>query len=570
MTLGSSLEGLIVLSNGAVAGFITAVLFCVLAIKVAPKSAQVAKRLTLVGLCCVPVVFGFATLGTFHSAPALISLKATEGAIKSASRPQVELKPDAINSGSISIPSPVKAKQTTLSLTLPYDKILVGLWLLASAWILVRRHVGKRRLRRCLTPLDSSSQSFHLINGLLSTHERLSIGLLTSEAATPFVFHSRGAKIVLPYAIVNLPGKESKAAILHELAHIRKFHLIEAELAVTINAFFGWIPLVPALGRQLRMLQEIEADDMVAAELGEGKSLARAIVHFSSLPSPVKLAWAHLLVTAGPSLERRVLRLINQDRSNMTIPRIAQVSLLVAASAAAFGSTLLVKFNLEQKALPKHTLKLMNWAVGNEWRYETTYMDGSVVPQTVYANGESQAGKGTTFEYLLYGKTLKGQDTISYSYMTGTPAGLHLTEKKSYAGDARGAGAIEAGPIIPSAPEVKNWKWSEAYSGVQTSTAPGNKSPIPATEFQGKLISTNAEVDTPLGKKKAWVYEVREQVSWDIRIKTTWYVEGLGKVREDLTFPTGQLIGRTILKEFKRNQPAREMPQYIDTRRPGA
>ncbi len=72
--------------------------------------------------------------------------------------------------------------------------------------------------------------------------------------------------------------------------------------------------------------------------------------------------------------------------------------------------------------------------------------------------------------------------------------------------------------------------------------------------FVGKVLSPKT-VNTLLGKKVSTVVQVFEKVQWLETTKRSYYVPGLGKVREELLDAKGNLMQKLELKKFTKDAP---------------
>lgn len=155
--------------------------------------------------------------------------------------------------------------------------------------------------------------------------------VVRDDATVPFVVGAGHPVLVLPETPV------ATAALLHELAHVKRGDLWLRGLAACATAIWWWHPLVHVLAARLHAAQEEACDDLAIAASGVtpdhyGALLVAAARDARAMPAaPVAAAAARF---DGRSLERRVRRLLDPARPSH---RLGPAHLLLIVAAVAFA-----------------------------------------------------------------------------------------------------------------------------------------------------------------------------------------------------------------------------------------
>ncbi len=150
--------------------------------------------------------------------------------------------------------------------------------------------------------------------------------------------------IVVPAeAVSNWPAQDLRAALVHELAHIKRGDLWVLALQQVVLCLFFFHPLVWLVSRFVLSERELCCDDAVMRQLrgGREKDYLHALLH--SAGAPGRRVAASLGVTDGAnSLESRIRRITNSTYQSGTVRKFAGVSavaMVVLASAAFVGGS---------------------------------------------------------------------------------------------------------------------------------------------------------------------------------------------------------------------------------------
>lgn len=194
---------------------------------------------------------------------------------------------------------------------------------------------------------------------------------------------------------------------------------------------------------------------------------------------------------------------------------------------------------------------LINWKVGNKWTYTVSMPDTPDVSSTIEAIRTFRNDEGTVLEYLNTTTTAGGNQVKNYQYQMLGREGIFLVYNASTEVDRPGYGDREKGPIIPATLEPDHkWKWDEPFHGqTMAGNAPGQAPPAPSV-CSGHVVSRSATVSTPMGEKTATVISVEERRDAWAQTTTTWYVEGIGMVRQETKDSAGKPVRSLTLTAF--------------------
>lgn len=204
---------------------------------------------------------------------------------------------------------------------------------------------------------------------------------------------------------------------------------------------------------------------------------------------------------------------------------------------------------------------LANFEPGNQWRYEYSWPNGKTHEFVLHAAKAINTPTGTVYELKNFSNTLKGQLIVSYEYLEARSVGVFEAANLTMNNTKPGFKPSNKGAILPNK-LTPGTTWSYTADGDGANT--GNATSRSASFFVGKVLPSKV-INTPLGKKEAQVIQVSEKVQWHETTKRTYYVQGLGKVREELFDAKGNLIQKLELKKFLKGAPEITVPLTVDS-----
>jgi beta-lactamase regulating signal transducer with metallopeptidase domain len=185
--------------------------------------------------------------------------------------------------------------------------LLAVVWAAGAALVLGRALVAQHRTliaARLATPASAS----HVLREMRS-RARLVIG---SDSVGPHVVGVLRPIIVVPPALLEDPAL-LRAALLHELAHVRRFDALGRYVQIIASSLMWWFPLVRIVNRKLDLAREA-ACDAWALETGAvpRPAYARLLVKMAALHAAAAPSLAHHALDArvaavlGPPARARI------------------------------------------------------------------------------------------------------------------------------------------------------------------------------------------------------------------------------------------------------------------------
>jgi beta-lactamase regulating signal transducer with metallopeptidase domain len=202
--------------------------------------------------------------------------------------------------------------QTFVRDTLPW--MLLVAWAsgaVVTAWTAWRRWAWFRRLtaHARLAPPEWQALAARLVSelGIRRPPEILAV----PGRLPPFIIPGPArARLMLPRALVRrLRGPQRAALLTHEFVHIKRGDPWIRLLELTIHVVYWWLPVVGAIGRQLRACEEACCDAAVVTRLPEARREYAALLldalDFTN-PSPGHPAAQATAMSAAHDLEQRL------------------------------------------------------------------------------------------------------------------------------------------------------------------------------------------------------------------------------------------------------------------------
>ena len=282
-----------------------------------PLWLLVLVALLLPAVVSVPVLPGEGKMGTAVFGEASL---ATQGS------PRLPVGAAGLEDPAVGSPFPTRiagnAKAGLATVWLAVTALLLG-------WTVVRTFRFRRWLARTSHP--APPQLVHEVAeiGCSLGLARTPVVLTTTARVSPMVCWTGGrVRLVIPSFLADgLGGRELRAVLAHELAHVRRRdHLVRWIEWLACSAFW-WNPVAWWARRQLRAAEEASCDALaVAATRSTPRAYAGSLLHvlevMSRPPTPPAPAFASGVASTGNSnsLERRLGMLV-KGRSSDQAPR---------------------------------------------------------------------------------------------------------------------------------------------------------------------------------------------------------------------------------------------------------
>ncbi len=144
--------------------------------------------------------------------------------------------------------------------------------------------------------------------------------------------------VLLPTTWREWSHEELRAAMAHELAHIRRRHFLTWLVSQAALVAHFYHPLVHWLSRRLRLEHEIEADQLASEMFGDRRRYAAVLARLALGPQPAKTAYASVgLFMSRPLLMRRISMLRQSSDPPQGSSRVARFAAFFALAASAVG-----------------------------------------------------------------------------------------------------------------------------------------------------------------------------------------------------------------------------------------
>ena len=228
-----------------------------------------------------------------------------------------------------------------VSTTWNWTVVLALVALAAPAWSWVRR----------LRAAEHRRQAHRLLPGRRRRWD--DAVLLLTPAAGPALYCLPGRRLFGSHppliiasedAWTRLTDEERRAAVAHELAHLRRRHHRSVAMAETFAATAGRLGALPHYATEMRRLVELEADDDAGRAHGR-HAVASALLRLSTGPGGPSRSPEAALSLGGRDVGRRVRRLLDPAAPaglSLRATARAAATCLVAAPPALLASPLLL------------------------------------------------------------------------------------------------------------------------------------------------------------------------------------------------------------------------------------
>ncbi len=210
--------------------------------------------------------------------------------------------------------------------------VLLGTWsagAVATGWLAWRRWT---RFQRLIAQAKAAPPEWQALAATLSSE----LGIRCPEILAvpgrlpPLVVGGRPRpRMLLPMALIDqLDGSQRVALLLHELAHIKRGDHLVRLLEMMVSVAYWWLPVVGAIGRQLRNCEETCSDAAVVAHLPQARrDYARLLLDVIDFANPLPrhaVPQATAMSAAANDLEHRLRAILDtRQRARRTWPAAA-------------------------------------------------------------------------------------------------------------------------------------------------------------------------------------------------------------------------------------------------------
>lgn len=197
-------------------------------------------------------------------------------------------------------------------------EILVLSHVLAIAWFSLQWIAGRWRLRQISRSTFAPNQAVATIWKQVTqgndSHVRL---LVTNEIAAPMVFNWRRPVVLIPESIATGDQAVLRFCLAHEWSHVCYGDLSRWQLINLCQLFFWYQPLFWILRRELRICQDLVADDQAAGRIDD--QLAR--IEYSELLMSIAKGSASHKISGAMAFYERSSQLSRRIKILLTNPQ---------------------------------------------------------------------------------------------------------------------------------------------------------------------------------------------------------------------------------------------------------
>lgn len=259
----------------------------------------------------------------------------------------VSRPPDVIPEASAAAPSLPPASSSRL----PWSAGVLIIWGVGASLFLARLAlglIGVRRIRQNSSILTEGSVAQSAAAAMVTLGVRRPVVLrqvlAPGQVAVPLTYGSLRPVIVLPAEATDWPAERLRAALLHELAHVRRWDWPLHIVTQVIRALYWFHPLVWLAATRVRAESETACDDLVLAAGVPAPEYARHLLdvalgtRYGQAGSGLGAAVA---MAQTPEVEKRLRLILALGRSRREITSgLRSVVLAIAAGVLVTGSVI--------------------------------------------------------------------------------------------------------------------------------------------------------------------------------------------------------------------------------------
>jgi len=209
--------------------------------------------------------------------------------------------------------------------------VVLALLRIGRAWHAARSLVGRsREIFQHRAELADLSSRFRVKLPQLRESE---------EVSSPMVVGVAAPVVLLPEGFARFPEDQVRAALCHELAHVKRQDYLMNLVCQVAASPLAWHPVVHAVQQRIRMTREMVCDAMAAQEMESDIGYAKcllALAHSMLGERDISGRAEFLGLFGKNTLEERIMRLMETTKMSMRA-RVARVA-TGAAMMIATGS----------------------------------------------------------------------------------------------------------------------------------------------------------------------------------------------------------------------------------------
>lgn len=220
---------------------------------------------------------------------------------------------------------------------------IVGLWLAVALWGLARLAMAWRSARRLVADSRQAALDERERETLLESARRIGVDAPevrgSDTLAGPVVVGAARPVLLWPEGFARFSEDELRAALLHELAHVRRRDYGMNLLCEAAALPLKWHPVTHVVERQIRATREMACDAMAAEAMESETIYAECLVSLarSITGGGLEESSAVAGLFNGNVMEERVMRLMRGKSAMRMRARVARGAAGAAAMAAAIA-----------------------------------------------------------------------------------------------------------------------------------------------------------------------------------------------------------------------------------------
>ncbi|WP_263373550.1 M56 family metallopeptidase [Granulicella aggregans] len=198
----------------------------------------------------------------------------------------------------------------------------IGLYVAAMLFAGVRLLGAWRRARRLVRESREIGLSAAGMRSLQDVAERMGVGVPeireSDRIAGPMVVGALRPVLLLPEGAQEYGEEELRAAICHEMAHVKRRDYLVNLLCEAVMVPVSWHPVANAVERRIQQTREMVCDEMAAGEMESGERYARCLVSVTRKIMERPVAYERTQAVGFSdrnTLEERVMRLTGEGEA---------------------------------------------------------------------------------------------------------------------------------------------------------------------------------------------------------------------------------------------------------------
>lgn len=227
-----------------------------------------------------------------------------------------------------------------LASRLPWTWLAIAIGLLNALGLLrlvLWRGIGLLQWRRLCRHSEAADDNLAAAWHLVTQGRGPAVTLrVSSSIDSPLLFGWRRPVVMIPKSLAEAGGASLQYCLHHEWAHVLRGDFLMWRAVDTCQILFWWLPDYWRLCREMRLCQDMLADDLAASGGGDPIEYSALLVSLAQRRQTVLLAAPLTLIDHPSQLTRRVKMLLDPQRRPHS-KSTWQFSLMTLAAAAILG-----------------------------------------------------------------------------------------------------------------------------------------------------------------------------------------------------------------------------------------